>query len=85
LAQLADVFDISKGLISKVKRKHLSDRKGGIFKQLYLFGRNISKTIIAKVPMTNGEVQEISDFEFDGVTFPADGVPVEFIVPVDPS
>ncbi|MDE2430072.1 MAG: putative methylaconitate Delta-isomerase PrpF, partial [Burkholderiales bacterium] len=32
---------------------------------------NISKTIIAHVPITNGEVQETGDFELDGVTFPA--------------
>jgi 2-methylaconitate cis-trans-isomerase PrpF len=32
---------------------------------------NIGKTIIAHVPMTNGEVQETGDFELDGVTFPA--------------
>ncbi|MDN3652736.1 2-methylaconitate cis-trans isomerase PrpF [Thalassotalea ponticola] len=46
---------------------------------------NIEKTIIAKVPMINGEVQETGDFELDGVTFPAAEVPVEFIAPVDPS
>ncbi|WP_313035739.1 2-methylaconitate cis-trans isomerase PrpF [Massilia alkalitolerans] len=32
---------------------------------------NIGKTIIAHVPVTNGEVQETGDFELDGVTFPA--------------
>ena len=42
---------------------------------------NISKTIIAKVPMTNGVVQEIGDFELDGVTFPAAEVQVEFVNP----
>ncbi len=46
---------------------------------------NIKKTIIAQVPMVNGEVQETGDFELDGVTFPAAEVPVEFIEPVDPS
>ncbi|SFD05895.1 2-methylaconitate cis-trans isomerase PrpF [Pseudoalteromonas denitrificans] len=46
---------------------------------------NIKKTIIARVPITNGEVQETGDFELDGVTFPAAEVPVEFITPVDPS
>ncbi|MBU2969726.1 2-methylaconitate cis-trans isomerase PrpF [Pseudoalteromonas sp. C2R02] len=46
---------------------------------------NIKKTIIAQVPITNGEVQETGDFELDGVTFPAAEVPVEFIAPVDPS
>ncbi|WP_371189221.1 2-methylaconitate cis-trans isomerase PrpF [Thalassotalea maritima] len=46
---------------------------------------NINKTIIAKVPMVNGQVQETGDFELDGVTFPAAEVPVEFVAPVDPS
>ncbi len=50
-----------------------------------IWQRNISKTIIAQVPITNGEVQETGDFELDGVTFPAAEVPVEFIAPVDPS
>lgn len=50
-----------------------------------IWQKNISKTIIAQVPITNGEVQETGDFELDGVTFPAAEVPVEFIAPVDPS
>ncbi|QUM78560.1 2-methylaconitate cis-trans isomerase PrpF [Moritella sp. 24] len=44
---------------------------------------NISKTIIAHVPITNGLVQETGDFELDGVTFPAAEVPVEFMEPAD--
>lgn len=44
---------------------------------------NIEKTIIAHVPITNGEVQETGDFELDGVTFPAAEVQVEFMRPVD--
>lgn len=44
---------------------------------------NISKTIIAHVPITNGEVQETGDFELDGVTFPAAEVQVEFMDPAD--
>jgi probable AcnD-accessory protein PrpF len=42
---------------------------------------NISKTIIAHVPISNGEVQETGDFELDGVTFPAAEVQVEFLDP----
>ena len=42
---------------------------------------NISKTIIAHVPITNGEVQETGDFELDGVTFPAAEVKLEFLDP----
>jgi len=42
---------------------------------------NIKKTIVAHVPITNGEVQETGDFELDGVTFPAAEVKIEFIAP----
>ena len=42
---------------------------------------NISKTIIAHVPITNGVVQETGDFELDGVTFPAAEVQLEFMDP----
>ena len=44
---------------------------------------NIGKTIFAHVPITAGQVQEIGDFELDGVTFPAAEVPIEFIDPAD--
>ena len=44
---------------------------------------NIQKTIIAHVPMTNGEVQETGEFELDGVTFPAAEVKIEFMEPTD--
>ncbi len=44
---------------------------------------NINKTIIAHVPITNGEVQETGDFELDGVTFPAAEVEIAFMQPVD--
>ncbi len=42
---------------------------------------NINKTIIAQVPITNGQVQETGDFELDGVTFPAAEVKVAFMHP----
>ncbi len=44
---------------------------------------NIEKTIIAHVPITNGQVQETGDFELDGVTFPAAEVAIEFLDPAD--
>ncbi len=44
---------------------------------------NINKTIIAHVPITNGQVQETGDFELDGVTFPAAEIVLEFIDPAD--
>jgi probable AcnD-accessory protein PrpF len=42
---------------------------------------NIKKTIIAHVPISNGQVQETGDFELDGVTFPAAEVKIEFVEP----
>ncbi|MFV5492400.1 2-methylaconitate cis-trans isomerase PrpF [Acinetobacter sp. ASP199] len=44
---------------------------------------NIQKTIIAHVPIVNGQVQELGDFELDGVTFPAAEVQIEFLDPAD--
>ena len=44
---------------------------------------NISKTIIAHVPMLDGEVRETGDFELDGVTFPAAEVQLDFLEPAD--
>lgn len=40
---------------------------------------NIQKTIIAHVPVQNGQVQEIGDFLLDGVTFPAAEIVLEFL------
>ena len=72
-------FAISSGLVS-------ADRipENGIC-EVRIWQKNISKTIIAHVPITNGEVQETGDFELDGVTFPAAEVQVDFVAPVDPS
>ncbi len=50
-----------------------------------IWQKNIGKTIIAHVPVTNGEVQETGDFELDGVTFPSAEVQIDFVSPVDPS
>ncbi|MDH5855696.1 2-methylaconitate cis-trans isomerase PrpF [Lampropedia aestuarii] len=44
---------------------------------------NINKTIIAHVPIHNGQVQESGDFELDGVTFPAAEIVLEFVDPAD--
>lgn len=40
---------------------------------------NISKRIIAHVPMRGGEVEEDGDFELDGVAFPAAEIRLEFL------
>ncbi|WP_404299166.1 2-methylaconitate cis-trans isomerase PrpF [Alicycliphilus denitrificans] len=44
---------------------------------------NIGKTIIAHVPIANGQVQETGDFELDGVTFPTAEIVLEFMDPSD--
>ena len=48
-----------------------------------IWQKNIQKTIIAHVPVSNGQVQETGDFELDGVTFPAAEVQIEFLDPAD--
>jgi 2-methylaconitate isomerase len=44
---------------------------------------NIEKSIIAHIPIQEGQVQELGDFELDGVTFPAAEVQIEFLDPAD--
>ena len=51
--------------------------------EVRIWQANIHKTIVSKVPIVNGEVQETGDFELDGVTFPAAEVPVAFMEPAD--
>lgn len=49
--------------------------------EVRIWQANIEKTIIAHVPITNGQVQETGDFILDGVTFPAAEVQVDFLDP----
>jgi len=42
---------------------------------------NIAKRIVAQVPMQGGTVQELGDFELDGVAFPAAEVALAFLDP----
>ena len=70
-------FAISRGLIDPARVPADGTAVVRIWQQ------NIQKTIIARVPMSGGAVQETGDFELDGVTFPAAEVQVEFISPVD--
>lgn len=51
--------------------------------QIRIWQANISKTIIAHIPICEGEVQECGDFELDGVTFPAAEIKVDFMEPSD--
>lgn len=77
LTAAVGAFAISNGLID---RSRVPDN--GIA-TVRIWQANINKTIIAQVPMNNGEVQETGDFELDGVTFPAAEVQVEFLDPAD--
>lgn len=70
-------FAISNGLVDAERIP-----KNGIA-TVRIWQANIGKTIIAQVPMTDGEVQETGDFELDGVTFPAAEVEVQFLNPAD--
>ncbi len=70
-------FAISNGLVDAERIP-----KNGLC-AVRIWQANIKKTIIAHVPITNGEVQETGDFELDGVTFPAAEVQIEFLDPAD--
>ncbi|MCI2964951.1 2-methylaconitate cis-trans isomerase PrpF [Shewanella sp. N2AIL] len=75
LTAAVGAFAISNGLIDSARIP-----QNGIC-TVRIWQANISKTIIAHVPITNGEVQETGDFELDGVTFPAAEVQIEFMNP----
>lgn len=70
-------FAISKGLVSGDKIP-----KNGIA-EVRIFQANIQKTIVAYVPIAEGQVVELGDFELDGVTFPAAEVTLDFMDPAD--
>ncbi|MBB3230464.1 2-methylaconitate cis-trans isomerase PrpF [Halomonas stenophila] len=70
-------FAISNGLVDDARLP-----RNGVA-EVRIWQANIGKTIIARVPITDGAVQEAGDFELDGVTFPAAEVPVEFMDPAD--
>lgn len=77
LTAAVGAFAISSGLVPKERvpeNGHCTVR---------IWQANIKKTIVASIPMTNGEVQETGDFELDGVTFPAAEVEVAFVDPAD--
>ena len=48
-----------------------------------IWQKNIGKTILAHVPIANGEVLEEGDFELDGVAFPGAEIALEFLDPVE--
>ncbi|KQZ43749.1 2-methylaconitate cis-trans isomerase PrpF [Duganella sp. Root1480D1] len=75
LSAAVGAFAISGGLVApgRVPRDGMA--------VVRIWQANIGKTIIAHIPMTDGEVQETGDFELDGVTFPAAEVQLEFMDP----
>ncbi len=70
-------FAISQGLVAAERIP-----ENGIC-TVRIWQANIQKSIVAHVPITDGQVQETGDFELDGVTFPAAEVQIEFLDPAD--
>jgi probable AcnD-accessory protein PrpF len=68
-------FAVAQGLVdpSRVPRNGLCTVR--------IWQANIGKTIVAHVPIVDGQVQETGEFELDGVTFAAAEVALEFIDP----
>ncbi len=77
LSTAAGAFAIHAGLIDPARVP-----ENGIC-TVRIWQANIRKTIIAHVPVTDGQVQETGDFELDGVTFPAAEIVLEFLDPSD--
>ncbi|KRA17404.1 2-methylaconitate cis-trans isomerase PrpF [Lysobacter sp. Root604] len=77
LSSAVGPFAIAAGLIDPARVPH-----DGIA-IVRIWQANIGKTIIAHVPVSNGQVQETGDFELDGVTFPAAEIQLEFLDPAD--
>ncbi|MFZ6742215.1 2-methylaconitate cis-trans isomerase PrpF [Undibacterium sp. JH2W] len=75
LSAAVGAFAISAGLVDAERVPH-----NGIA-TVRVWQANISKTIVAHVPVTDGAVQETGDFELDGVTFAAAEVQLEFMDP----
>ncbi len=65
-------FAISEGMIAAPANGEATVR---------IWQANIGKRIISHVPMKDGEVVEMGDFELDGVAFPAAEVKIEFLDP----
>jgi 2-methylaconitate isomerase len=77
LSTAAGAFAIHAGLVDPAR---IPDNGTCVVR---IWQANIHKTIIAHVPITNGQVQETGDFELDGVTFPAAEIVLEFLDPSD--
>ena len=70
-------FAISNGMIDPARIPH-----NGLC-TVRIWQANIGKTILAHVPIVEGQVQEDGDFDLDGVTFPAAEIQLEFLDPSD--
>ncbi len=70
-------FAIQQGLLSAERLPENG------FAEVRVWQANIGKTIVNKVPISDGEVQETGSFELDGVTFPAAEIAVDFMDPAD--
>lgn len=79
LSTAAGAFAIHAGLVDTAR---IPENGTAVIR---IWQANIQKTIIAHVPVTNGQVQETGDFELDGVTFPAAEIVLEFMDPSDDS
>ena len=77
LSTAAGAFAIHAGLVDPAR---IPDNGSCVVR---IWQANIQKTIIAHVPVSNGQVQETGDFELDGVTFPAAEIVLEFLDPSD--
>nr|WP_288255840.1 2-methylaconitate cis-trans isomerase PrpF [uncultured Pseudomonas sp.] len=77
LSTAAGAFAIHAGLVDPVR---IPENGTCVVR---IWQANIQKTIIAHVPVSNGQVQETGDFELDGVTFPAAEIVLEFLDPSD--
>jgi hypothetical protein len=75
LSSAVGPFAIAQGLLdpARVPRDGVA--------QVRIWQANIGKTILARVPMCAGHVQELGDFELDGVSFPAAEIELEFLDP----
>ena len=75
LSSAVGPFAITNGLVEAARLP-----RDGIA-TIRIWQANIGKTILAHVPMRDGQVQELGDFELDGVTFPAAEIELEFLDP----
>lgn len=75
LSTAAGAFAIHAGYVEAMPRDGICTVR--------IWQANIGKTIVAHVPVLNGQVQETGDFELDGVTFPAAEIMLEFMEPAD--